>query len=75
MAGQFELIDDLDRGYRVRLLDTTGKVLAVSERYDDKESAARGIYAIREIAASGLIESAVQLRIFRRVRVPKGPHP
>lgn len=56
MAGQFELIDDSGCGYRVRLLDKVGKVLAVSERYDDKESAARGIFAIREIAASGLID-------------------
>lgn len=56
MPGQFELIDDSGWGYRVRLLDKVGKVLAVSERYDDKESAASGIFAIREIAASGLID-------------------
>lgn len=56
MAGLFELIDDPYAGYRVRLLDSGGKVLAVSERYDTTESAARGIFAMREIAASALIE-------------------
>lgn len=56
MAGHFELIDDPGAGYRVRLLDSGGKVLAVSERYDNTESAARGIFAIREIAASALID-------------------
>lgn len=39
----------------VRLLDAEGKLLAVSESYDSTQSAARGIFAIREIAASALI--------------------
>lgn len=56
MTGHFELVTDSDGGCRARLLDNTGKVLAVSEHYGDTEAAARGIFTIREIAASGLIE-------------------
>jgi uncharacterized protein YegP (UPF0339 family) len=56
VAGLFELIDDLGGGYRVRLLNAGGEVLAVSERYASTEKAARGIFAMREIAASALIE-------------------
>lgn len=56
MTGHFELINDTDAGYRVTLVDDDGNVLAVSERYTTAEAAARGIYTIREIAASGLID-------------------
>lgn len=56
MAGQFELVDDAGGGYRARLTDKTGKLLALSEKYNTMKAAARGIQAIREIAASALIE-------------------
>lgn len=56
MTGHFELLTDSGGGCRARLLDNSGKVLAVSEQYGDTEAAARGIYTIREITASGLIE-------------------
>jgi uncharacterized protein YegP (UPF0339 family) len=56
MAGHFELVNDAEGGYRATLVDNAGKVLAVSERYDTTASAARGIFSIREIAASGLID-------------------
>lgn len=56
MAGQFELVNDAVGGYRARLTDKTGKVLALSEQYSDTQAAARGIQVIREIAATGLIE-------------------
>lgn len=56
MAGQFELVDDAGGGYRARLTDKTGELLALSEKYNTTKAAARGIQAIREIAASGLIE-------------------
>lgn len=56
MAGRFELITDSEGGCRARLTDGAGTVIALSEPYGDAEAAARGINAIREIAASGLIE-------------------
>lgn len=56
MAGRFEVVSDPDGGCRARLIDKSGKVLAVSERYGDEGAAARGIHLIREIAASGLVE-------------------
>jgi uncharacterized protein YegP (UPF0339 family) len=56
VTGHFEFINDAEAGYRVTLVDDAGNVLAVSERYNTTEAAARGIYTIREIAASGLID-------------------
>ena len=56
MTGRFELVTDTHGGCRARLLDNGGNVLAVSAQFDGTEAAARGIFAIREIAASGLIE-------------------
>jgi uncharacterized protein len=56
MAGHFEVIDDADGGCRARLIDESGNVLALSDRYGDKDAAARGIRAIREIAGTGLID-------------------
>lgn len=55
MAGHFELVDAEVGGYRVRLIDKAGRVLAISEPYDTTESAASGIHSIREVAASGLL--------------------
>ncbi|GAA3318149.1 MULTISPECIES: YegP family protein [Arthrobacter] len=56
MAGHFEVFTDNGGSCRVRLVDEFGKELAVSVPFHDKDAAARGIYAFREIAASGLIE-------------------
>ncbi|MCX2748993.1 hypothetical protein OOZ51_14385 [Arthrobacter sp. MI7-26] len=56
MAGHFEVFTDNGGTCRVRLVDQFGKELAVSAPFGDKDAAARGIYALREIAASGLIE-------------------
>jgi uncharacterized protein YegP (UPF0339 family) len=55
MAGHFELIDAAGGGYRVRLLDGGGRVVAVSVKYATKQAAADGVFRTREIAASGLI--------------------
>lgn len=56
MAGHFELIDAAGGDCRVRLVDADGIELALSMCFHDKDSAAKGIYSLREIAASGLIE-------------------
>lgn len=56
MAGHFEVVDASGGDCRVRLVDADGTELALSVRFHDKDSAAKGIYSLREIAASGLIE-------------------
>ncbi|MFJ4028509.1 YegP family protein [Paenarthrobacter sp. NPDC089989] len=56
MAGHFELIDAAGGDCRVRLVDADGTELALSMCFQDKETAAKGIYSLREIAASGLVE-------------------
>ncbi|HKU30568.1 YegP family protein [Arthrobacter sp. NyZ413] len=56
MAGRFELFTDSAGACRVRLVDDLGHELAVSPPFQDQDAAVRGIHALREIAASGLIE-------------------
>ncbi len=56
MAGHFEVFTDDGGGCRVRLIDEFGDELAVSIPFRDTDAAARAIYAVREIAASGLVE-------------------
>ncbi|MFJ4210067.1 YegP family protein [Paenarthrobacter sp. NPDC089675] len=56
MAGHFELIDAVGGDCQVRLVDAEGTELALSMPFHDKDSAAKGIYSLREIAASGLVE-------------------
>ena len=55
MAGYFEIIDAPDGGFRVRLLDGTGTLVAVSVNYPTKEAAVAGISWTREVAGTGLI--------------------
>ncbi len=55
MAGHFELIDAPDGGFRVRLLDGAGRLVATSVKYPTKQAAVAGIAATREIAGTGLI--------------------
>jgi uncharacterized protein YegP (UPF0339 family) len=55
MAGSFELIDAPDGGYRVRMLDGSGTLMAVSVTYPTKKAAAAGVVMAREIAGTGLI--------------------
>ncbi|MGP0224449.1 MULTISPECIES: YegP family protein [unclassified Paenarthrobacter] len=56
MAGHFELVDAAGGDCRVRLVDADGQELALSMCFQDKAEAAKGIFSLREIAASGLIE-------------------
>ncbi|MFF2842664.1 YegP family protein [Paenarthrobacter sp. NPDC057981] len=56
MAGHFELFEEADGDCRVRLVDDDGTELALSVCFPDRKAAAKAIYALREIAASGLVE-------------------
>lgn len=55
MAGHFEISDAPDGGFRVRLLDGMGRLVATSIKYPTKQAAVAGISALREIAGMGLI--------------------
>ncbi|QHK22305.1 hypothetical protein GU243_12405 [Pseudarthrobacter psychrotolerans] len=55
MAGHFELVDAPDGGYRVRMLDGSGSLMAISVTFPTKRAAVAGIVMAREIAGTGLI--------------------
>lgn len=55
MAGYFELVDAPDGGYRIRMLDGDGNLMAVSVTFPTKRAAAAGVAQAREIAGTGLI--------------------
>ncbi|MHA7221302.1 DUF1508 domain-containing protein [Arthrobacter sp. RHLT1-20] len=55
MAGYFELVDAPDGGYRIRMLDGAGSLMAVSVTFPTKRAAAAGVARAREIAGTGLI--------------------
>jgi uncharacterized protein YegP (UPF0339 family) len=55
MAGHFELVDAPDGGYRVRMLDGSGSLMAISVTFPTKRAAAAGVAMAREIAGTGLI--------------------
>ena len=55
MSGYFELVDAPDGGYRIRLLDGAGALMAVSVTFPTKREAVAGIAQAREIAGTGLI--------------------
>lgn len=55
MAGHFELVDAPDGGYRVRMLDGSGNLMAISVTFPTKNAAVAGIGMAREIAGTGLI--------------------
>jgi uncharacterized protein YegP (UPF0339 family) len=55
MAGMFELVDAPGGGYRVRMLDGSGALIAVSVTFPTKKAAAHGVAVTREIAGTGLI--------------------
>ncbi|MGX9899885.1 hypothetical protein ACW0JT_08065 [Arthrobacter sp. SA17] len=55
MAGYFELVDAPDGGYRIRMLDGTGALMAVSITFPTKKAAVAGVAKAREIAGTGLI--------------------
>jgi uncharacterized protein YegP (UPF0339 family) len=55
MAGYFELVDAPDGGYRVRMMDGAGNLMAISVTFPTKRAAAAGVAMAREIAGTGLI--------------------
>ncbi|MET1022259.1 MAG: hypothetical protein ABWX69_08685 [Arthrobacter sp.] len=55
MAGHFELVDAPDGGYRIRMLDGAGALMAVSVTFPTKKAAVAGVAQAREIAGTGLI--------------------
>ena len=55
MAGYFELVDAPDGGYRLRMLDGAGNLMAVSVTFPTKRAAVAGVAQAREIAGTGLI--------------------
>ena len=55
MAGHFELVDAPDGGYRIRMLDGAGDLLAISVTFPTKRAAVAGVAKAREIAGTGLI--------------------
>ena len=55
MAGYFELVDAPDGGYRIRMLDGAGALMAVTVTYPTKRAAVAGVAQAREIAGTGLI--------------------
>jgi uncharacterized protein YegP (UPF0339 family) len=55
MAGHFELVDAPDGGYRIRMLDGAGDLMAISVTFPTKRAAVAGVAKTREIAGTGLI--------------------
>ena len=55
MAGHFEVIKAPDGGYRVRMLDGKGKLMAESVTYPSLQEAKDGIELAREIAGTGRV--------------------
>jgi len=55
MAGHFEVVNVSDGGYRVRMLDSKGILMAESVTYPSLEEAKDGIELAREIAGTGRV--------------------
>ncbi len=55
MAGYFELVDAPDGGYRIRMMDGAGNLMAISVTFPTKRAAVGGVAMAREIAGTGLI--------------------
>ncbi|MEV7647288.1 DUF1508 domain-containing protein [Arthrobacter sp. NPDC089319] len=55
MAGHFEVIDAPDGGFRVRMLDPDGELMAESVTFPSIRAARNGIELAREIAGTGRV--------------------
>jgi uncharacterized protein YegP (UPF0339 family) len=55
MAGYFELVDAPEGGYRLRMMDGAGQLMAVSVTFPTKKAAVAGVARAREIAGTGLV--------------------
>jgi uncharacterized protein YegP (UPF0339 family) len=56
MAGYFELVDAPEGGYRLRMMDGSGQLMAVSVTFPTKKAAVAGVAQAREIAGTGLVK-------------------
>lgn len=55
MSGYFELVDAPDGGYRIKMLDGGGMLMAISVTFSSKRAAVAGVSMAREIAGTGHI--------------------
>lgn len=56
MTEKFEIYRDKASEYRFRLVAPNGEIIAVSEGYTTKQSAQRGVEAVKKYAGSAEIE-------------------
>ena len=56
MAGRFEILKDGEDGYRFRLMAADGTLVAESPQFKHLKAVVAGITAVRENAATGMIE-------------------
>ena len=56
MESKFELNKDVAGEYRFKLIATNGMTIAVSQGYNAKESALKGIESVKQNAAGAVIE-------------------
>ncbi len=56
MAGKFELYSDKAGKFRFRLKAGNGEIIAVSEAYETRASAANGIESVRKNAADAALD-------------------
>lgn len=75
MAGHFELVDAPDGGYRVRMLDGSGSLMAISVTFPTKRAAVSGVAMAREIAGTGLIRDRSSHGAGAVIRDRVGPAP
>lgn len=75
MAGHFELVDAPDGGYRVRMLDGSGSLMAISVTFPTKRAAVAGVAMAREIAGTGLIRDRSSNGAGAVIRDRIGPTP
>ncbi len=73
MAGHFELVDAPDGGYRVRMLDGSGSLMAISVTFPTKRAAVAGVAMAREIAGTGLIRDCSSNGAGAVIRDPARP--
>lgn len=56
MNSKFELNKDVAGEYRFKLIATNGQTIAVSQGYNAKESALKGIESVKQNAPDAVIE-------------------
>ena len=56
MESRFELNKDIAGEYRFKLIATNGMTIAVSQGYNTKESALKGIESVKKNAAGAVVD-------------------